>query len=348
MKAKLIWIGALALALMVTGLSSSAQAQCLERIQDEISKTHDMLEHVKERMMTQSDNVSSTDLERGKALFEIAHKLNREAENLCSNGNGALALKLTMESREKARAALGAINLSDQTEPSLERRLLRTDELLARVREVIRPDMPRPVLERVDRAFDTQRRAWEAFHGGHPRVALKLTSEAERMLRDIMRELPRGAMDDLGPERHIEQVGELIHHLSERISECDNEEAKKLITQARDAFENARQLFADGHKRQAATSLQLARELAQKAQVLCGVEDRIEVHIEKLDRKAEVLHVQAREKNNIEALKLIEAALDNLNQAKRLLADELPRAAAGQLRAADLLLNQAQDKLNGR
>ena len=337
---------ALILALaFIAGPTESAQAQCADRVMLEIHRTDDILQRVKSKLQ---DAVTTLDLtsanaERAKSLLTIAFKMQEEAKKACGGGDGRTALQLTIEARDKARGALGSINQTNDSEPALERQLLQTDELLARLQENIPPDAPRPLRARFERAVETQRRAWEMFRSGHPRMALKLTKEAQRQARAMIRDFrDHGRLADQ-LKRRFETISQMLQRAHERAGYCENPEALELLKKAEDALKEAQALFADGHPRQAEAALQLARELAQKARRLCGEGKGLQRRIEML--KSRSADLRERAEGNEDALKLIDSADKNIAQAERLLADGMTQAAAGQLRAAELLLRQAQQRL---
>ena len=332
------------IAVLVSGLTfnAEAQAQCGERIRTEIERTEIGLMHAREKVMEVAHTISVSSLERAKSLLEIAFAIQREAKSNCQAGRGPLALNLTMEARKKAAAALAAINTREENEQLVERYLNKTDELLARIREMVDSNLPRPLEARLRRAVETQRRAWELFRSGHPRMALKLTREVERTAREIIRILRRHNQDDSGIERRFHAVEEIINHVRGLLSECDNRGAEEILEKAVAAHAEAKELFREGHIQQARTALRLARELAQRARALCQSQDRQSQFLNALKNKADMLEEQAIASDNSQALNLISKARDIMAKAEEFIAEGLNEAASAQLKAAELLLRQAK------
>lgn len=335
----------LALALGAGPLTERSYAQCGDRIQTELQRTDELLQRAREKLRESIDQLNSANAERAKSLLTIAFKMQEEAKKSCLNGDGRTAAQLTMEARDKARGALGAINLTDESEPALERQLRRTDEMLERVGERLPPDAPRPARAQFERALEAQRRAWEMFRQGHPRVALKLTREAARMVEGLVREFRDHRRSEETVRQRIEALTQALEEATQRIADCENTDARGLLEKAESALAGAQELLRDGHREQAETSLKLALELAREAQLMCEEGGRLERHLEYLKQKVETLRAEAT--GNSEALKLIDAAAQNLVEAEKLLDAGLPRAAAGQLKAAELLLGQAQRMIEG-
>ncbi|MCH9032681.1 MAG: hypothetical protein IIB00_10550 [candidate division Zixibacteria bacterium] len=339
---KMVLRGLIAILVSSLTFSAEAQAQCDERVTTEIGRTEDGLMRAKEKVMEVAHSVSVASLERARSLLEIAFTINHEAYKNCAAGHGRLALSLTMEARKKGAAALAAINTREENEQLVERYLNKTDELLARIREMVDSNLPRSLEARLRRAVETQRRAWELFRSGHPRMALKLTREVERTAREVIRILRRHAQDEGGFERRFQTVEEIINHVRESLADCDNKSAEEVLTKASSALAEAKELFREGHIQQARTALRLARELAQRARSLCQNQDRQSQYLDVFKNKADRLQEEATTSDNRDALDLISKARNILTDAERLIADGLNEAASAQLKAAELLLRQAK------
>ena len=145
-----------------------------------------------------------------------------------------------------------------------------------------------------------------------------------------------------GLERRFMSVQELIDRVKQALAECENPQAAGVLAKAASAFDEAKELFREGHVKQARTALKLAGQLAQRAQGLCGAQDRQNQFLQSLNTRADQLEEKARDRNNREALDLIGRARGILSDAEGLINDGLNDAAAGQLKAAELLLRQAK------
>ncbi len=341
-KTRLIIASMLAgLALTLT-LNAEVQAQCGERIQTEIERTQMGLNRAKEKVIEAAHSVSIASIERAKSLLEIAFTIQQEAIKNCQAGRGPLALSLTMEARKKGGAALASINTRDENESLVERHLTKTDELIARLREHLPADAPPQLTGRIERVVETQQRAWELFRAGHPRMALKLTRDAQRGAQQILRRLRQRDQLEEGLERRFVAVQELIDRVSQSLAECDNPQAADVLAKSNNALNEAKELFRDGHVEQSRTALKLAAQLAQRAQGLCSNQERQNHFLQSLKALADRLEEQASEQNNREALDLIGKARGILANAEGLINDGLNEPAAGQLKASELLLRQAK------
>lgn len=344
-RARLNLAGILAVFALTFSLSAEAQAQCGERIQIEIENTQMGLTRAKEKVVEASHSVSVASVERAKSLLEIAFAIQQEAIKNCQAGRGLIALNLTMEARKKGAAALASINTRDENESLVERQLSKTDELIARLREHVPTDAPPQLIGRIERVVETQQRAWELFRSGRPRMALKLTREARRGAQQIIRRLRQHNQLEQGLERRFLAVQELIDRVKRALTECDNPQAADILAKADNALNEAKELFREGHVKQAQTALKLAGQLAQRAQGLCGNQDRQNHFLQSLKTQADRLEQEAGEQNNRDALDLIGKARRILADAEGLINEGLNEAAAGQLKAAELLLRQAKRML---
>lgn len=336
-------LAALALGLFLVFAPNQAAAQC-PRVAPEVERTEEALQEIRERLRQHATDLSSASFERAKSLLTIAFKLQEEAKRMLQANECPTAMEFTMEARKKARAALGSLTLTDESESSLERLLVRTDELLGRLRELLPPDAPQPARAHLRRAHEIQRKAWETFRSGHPRMAAKLTREAQNIAHKLQQEL---RSEDRAAERfadNAERLQAALRRLTEGESDCNNE-GRELIARAQTALQEALELQSEGHLRQAQTALRLANELGQKARAVCGAEGRLENEVARLSALAEKLSEEAQD--NQEAKALIDTALRNISEAQNLLDQGLTRAASGQLKAAGLLLRQAEKLLRG-
>lgn len=324
-------------------IAPTASAQCPEEAIAQLEKTDQLLMRVREILMEHAVDASSATADRSESLLRIAIAIQKEAKRNCLAGHPVIAMRLTREARDKAQAALGSLNVHDENEPFVERQLQKTDELLSRIREHVEEDVPSELIARLERAHELQRRAWELFRSGRPRMALKLSGEAERVARSIIQDAQREGRLREGLENRYERVVDLISHIGESVGECDNEAAADLLYNAQEALANSERLFQERHYRQAEQSLKRARELAQKARAQCGTRERQIHRLETLRSRAEKLGERA--EGNVEARKLIESAWNNLQEAEELIDQGMYTASAGQLKAAELLLRQARQQL---
>jgi hypothetical protein len=319
----------------------SAEAQrCGDRVQTELERTTQILENVRDKIVSISNSVTAAQLDRARSLMTIAVTVQGEAIKSCGAGHPLLAMRLTKEARDKAHAALGAVNTRDENESVVVRRLEKTDELLARVREHVDSPVTPEMRARFERAQEMQRRAWELYRSGNPLMALKLTREVDRTVRDLIKNARIDERLGKSLERQYENISNRLANLRDEIADCDNPRSAELLNKAENALKEARELYANEHFQQSKTALRLAGELGHKAQALCGIQERAGKRLETLIRRAARLEEQAA--GNQQALKLIHAAQSNLSDAENLIADGLVRAATGQIKAAEMLLRQAK------
>ncbi len=319
----------------------SANAQrCADRVQTELERTTQILENVRDKVVSIAHTVAPAQLDRAKSLMKIAITVQEEAIKNCRAGHPLLAMRLTKEARDKAHAALGAVNTRDESESVVLRHLEKTDELLARAPEHVDGPPPPEVRARFERAVEMQRRAWELYRSGNPLMALKLTREVDRIVRGLIKNARIDGRLGKSLERQFENISNRVAELRAEIADCDNPQSGELLNKAENALREAKELFENQHLQQARTALRLAGELGHKAQALCGIETRAGKRLETLKRRA--IALEERAAGNDQALKLIQSAQSNLAEAEGLIAEGLVRAATGQIKAAEMLLRQAQ------
>lgn len=178
-----------------------------------------------------------------------------------------------------------------------------------------------------------------------------ILGQAKRTLESVESKPQRKEGPDSGKmEKFAAELEHKAQRLKNAAEEKNNREAAALADQALDLIAKARQSMAEGNNDDAATSLQSARDVLGKAEAMLKAEqgeppkkinaDAISKEIRMLENMASELKSKAGD--NTEALAEIDAALNDLQEAKRLLADNEPEKALQKVGTAKEHLRKAR------
>lgn len=151
-----------------------------DRVLVQLERTRELLDRVRER-------IEECDAERARALLRAAVDMQGRAEASAREGRYLAALQLTLSARERALRALRICNLEDNLHEAAERGLTRTDELIARARDLLQDrgnEQARVVLER---AIEVQADAWSQFRIENFEASLRLTQSARTFAHRAIR-----------------------------------------------------------------------------------------------------------------------------------------------------------------
>lgn len=145
-----------------------------ERVLSQLERTRDLLDRARER-------IEECDSDRAHALFKAANEMQDRADAAGRESRYLAALQLTLSARERGLRALRLCNVEESVDDTAERAIHRTDEVLARARDVVlasSKNRARDVLSRADRV---QGEAQAQLRAGHSEAALRLTQSARIM-----------------------------------------------------------------------------------------------------------------------------------------------------------------------
>jgi hypothetical protein len=155
-----------------------------DRVTTQVERTREILDRARQR-------IEECDQPRARNLLRIAGEMQDRAESAVAASRYLAALELTMGARDRAFRALRLCNLEDDLRGSVELALRRTDDILARARDVVTPSAPEEARRGLAEATELQTKAESEFRAEHFAVSLRLTQAARAMAHRAIR-LARG------------------------------------------------------------------------------------------------------------------------------------------------------------
>lgn len=156
-----------------------------ERILAQLERTRELIERARDR-------IAECDNDRARALLKVAVEMQRRAESAATESRYLAALQLTLGARERALRALRLCNQEERLEESSDRALRRTDEVIARAKDVVGDHGSERVRELLGRAIRLQTEAWAQFRAQHLEASLRMTLSARTMAQRAIRATENG------------------------------------------------------------------------------------------------------------------------------------------------------------
>ena len=154
-----------------------------DRVVDELERTREMLDRAGPRIRECGDD-------RARAMLRAALEMQGRAEGaeLAPRPRHLGALQLTMGARERGLRALRVCRMEENVQQAADHALGRTDEVLARARELLESGAGGPATsplarDALARATALQGDASRQFRDGHCESSLQLTLTARRLAR---------------------------------------------------------------------------------------------------------------------------------------------------------------------
>lgn len=309
-----------------------------QRFRAEYEKTKQVIERA-------TSVVHQSGTEKGIVLLKLAVDLQVRSRELADNRNFAIAIKLTMEAREKAHAAIMVSQQADENENLVQRQLEKTDNLIFRVQDKITPQMPNMVHRIFDTARENQRRAWEFFRKIQLRPALKMTRQAEKMIKGLIDKFQKekGNLQRLQTQMH--QLEIRIDQVRELVAECGNDEAASSFHNAVEKLKEAARLFDEGKIRRSENAFKMAQKMMRRAENLCGDLGSLERKIDQLRKKLERLTEASAGNDDGNIAKLLKSAKEHIRIAAELCAAGDSKGCAANIKAAQMNLRKAENLL---
>src|SRR5262245_12934680 len=151
-----------------------------DRVLAQLERTRELLDRARER-------IEECNSDRARSRLRAAVEMQERAEASAREGRYLAALQLTLSARERAHQALRLCNLEENLKESAERALARTDELIARAREVVRQSDVEGAHRALDRAVEVEAEAWTQFRAEHFEASLRLTQSARTFAHRAIR-----------------------------------------------------------------------------------------------------------------------------------------------------------------
>lgn len=154
------------------------------RVQDQMQRTREMLERARDRL-------ARCEQPAAREMLRTALDMQSRAEAAYAETRYLAALQLTSSARERALRAQQMCNAGESLEEAVEAALQRTDDRLARAREVVGERGSERARRLLENAEGLQARAKVEAQAQRTRAAMRLTrmarEQAERSLRDTAR-----------------------------------------------------------------------------------------------------------------------------------------------------------------
>jgi HEPN domain-containing protein len=322
----------LALASVALGPTTS-HAQETDRLITELEITDRILERAR-AVVEESGN------ERAVHELRFAFHLQAQAWNNVREASvidARRSVELTGRARQLARRA---VNIASQ-QAHLEQRALLLLEQLERALEQAAARISDVPTERAERLLGLATRrlekARESFQEQHFREAVNMAQETLKLLQNL---------DQPTPARHLERMFDNTRRLLERVDDetGDDDQVARLVEQARRMIEQAEDSFQNGQPFAAEQRLQQARELLLNAlrrnQTSLDAAS-VDLLLEETAAFVQGVAAQVRDAESSEATTLIENALRHLDRARELRAAGRLRQALEEARVARNLARRA-------
>lgn len=165
-----------------------------DRVLIQVERTEELVERARERAADCTDT-------RARALLRVGQEMQDRAERAVRESRYLAALQLTMSARERVLKALRLCNAAETVGETAARALQRTDDVLARARDLLEGgglEEPRRALEH---AMSIQGEARAEYEAGHFEPSLRLTQSARLIGLRIARRDPSAGPEGRAPGR---------------------------------------------------------------------------------------------------------------------------------------------------
>ncbi|UCD94238.1 MAG: hypothetical protein JSU69_10820 [Candidatus Zixiibacteriota bacterium] len=337
MKRKLTTTLIIAIGLLITAAGAMAQTsqQLRSRFEMEFERTQQVINQARAV-------IAESRTEKGAALLKFAEELQKRAHEAGRLQMYRRGGELTLEAREKARAAITVSRQAEENENLVQRQLEKTDKLISRVQERIGQDAPRPLLTLFNAAKENQRRAWEFYRNRELRPALKLSRQAEKSVRRLIERVKAQAGEAGRLQNQIRQMEQTLERIRARVQECDNEEAARLMIRAEESFRECQNFLNNGQLQQAENKLQSARRLMRQVAEACADQDSLGNAIRRVNMEMEQASEAIMNSGDSQAIELMRTARKHLQAAERNCESADTERCAANIKAAQMSLRKAQ------
>lgn len=330
---RVVWLTAILTGLVVAAPAAQAQMGNRERVGQALEETEAMIQRATDLAMEARNRQAG---EYVKQAVEV-QKLARQA---FMGGRYESAMTRTRAARSLAEKALGLLLRPEEQSERVRLELEQTDEFLQAAREGMPPGAPEPVQMRLAAAAKKQARAWEMFHDGRLRPALRMTHSVRQTLRRMRDAMP-GA--DPGEFRnHLPNVEEKVNAAAEAAAQGDPR-AQRFAERAQQALAEAKRHADRGNFQAANRALTKANKFADAAMTGERTHKAFANAVKQYEAQMERLRARLADNPNDEATRLMNESQEHFRLAQRAAAGELDEMwrAGAEMRIAMRLLQQA-------
>jgi len=335
----LVVLGVIALVGAVTAQGTSENYdRPMDALRAELERTDQLIERAGEA-------VRASQAPAARLSLQAAVDLQAKAWRAFDNEYPRLAQRLTMQARDKAKQAIAAGRMTEQSEHVVLNKLERVTELLERARETLADQSDGNYQTILQSATDNYNQAWEFYRSQQYRPAVMLANQAEKALLKLLRAVEGDQRGNLAYERRAEAARELLERARTLAADCGSDRASELVHQADQAYQQGRELADTGKSRAALSALQQARDLANQAIRECRGDEALANRYQRLKDEAERL-AEILSPSDDQGQMYLEMTADQLKLAEEALADGRIESAAAALKAAELTLSQLKRYLD--
>jgi tetratricopeptide (TPR) repeat protein len=325
------------------------------RFEAEFARTAEVIDRARSVVSDAKAEVSTAEIRaviiKASALVDLAVNLQEEASGMGHNGRYLEGIGTTMKARDRAFEAINLVrrsgaklaNPADENENLVLRQLERTDDLLSKVQDQTFDSHASLFESLFNSAQESQRQAWEFYHNGQLRPALKLSRQAERILARME---TRSVNDQTAQrlENRISQTERRLEQAESAIQNCggSSSDARNLNNKALDEITKAKREAGRGNTDKAANAIGQAQSMLQKIAALCANGESLNRAIAQLKSEIDRLAPGIQGSRNAEATSLLEAARSYLRKAESYYSAGETDDCAANIKAAQMNLRTAE------
>lgn len=336
---------ALAFIIAFFAVVGNAAGQGRDDIQAALEKTDNLLEQAR-------DIVREAGSDRGSVGLNSAEQWQKQAWEAFRRGQWRRAEMMTERARDQIYRSLGSIRQSEDNDNEVERQLERTDQVLGEARDRLGPGRARMPQERLEAAFNQQRRAWDLYRERRLRPALRLTLQA----RESVLRMGGGGMgfrqgiasDPRVLETRIERLTDASDRVGERVRQSSNPRAEEIWKRAVENLKTAEESLNKGDTKRTDQLLRQVRQQLDRAMRLVLREvrtDEVGVLIEAANERWELLETAVQDADNERLRAWHREAGDHLVRAHQAVSNGNSRQALVQTRRVVELLDKIENEL---
>ncbi|MFQ6033126.1 MAG: hypothetical protein ACE5K2_09425, partial [Candidatus Zixiibacteriota bacterium] len=233
---KLIFLALLIIAGIILCITDQAFAQIREEIEKELDRTDRVIDRAKEAVV-ESRNLKADN------LLKLAVDLQRGAKKAFWEERFRLAIKLTLEAREKAFEAIGVTKRREENESLVLKAIERTDHTITKAKEKVFLTENQRAFSVLEGVIRNQQKAKEFYHEHKLKVALKLTLKARQSANKSIDLAERENQQERFAQRQLERTDNFIHKALPVIKESGIPRSQDFFNKGLDWQERAKYLF---------------------------------------------------------------------------------------------------------
>lgn len=244
--------------------TAELEAQAYEKTRDLVESTKDLIETANLEIRDSGDAQAIRLLEGGIWQLQKAREAYRSREYRQAIRLAGAAHDLVERALQRARSAPASGRL--QIESALEQ----TGSLLDEVRERLGRS-PRPKAEKLfEQATALQTRAWRHFRDNRDDLAVRLAKQARQFATDALLLLTQD-LDRRDVEQALGRIDRTIRDLTPKIRASGSERAERLLSSARERYQEGMGQMQRGRYAKALESARLADGFLRRAAEVAGL-----------------------------------------------------------------------------